>query len=73
MKKIENMRKLLELQKQYELGLIKEENLTIEERENLIKLYKEQINTLKINIHEYKQELNHYKNKIIEIKKQSKK
>ena len=41
--KIEDYYKLLELQKQYEEGLIDEDDMTLEEINNLIKLYKSQI------------------------------
>lgn len=59
---------LLELQKKYEDGIIVEKDLSSEEKERLISLYKEQICNLKSNITDLKKDLEYYKNKIIEIK-----
>lgn len=42
--------KLLELQRQYEEDVIDEDDMTLEEINNLIKLYKSQINKLGNNI-----------------------
>lgn len=59
---------LLELQKKYEDGIIVEKDLSSEEKERLISLYKVQICNLKSNITDLKKDLEYYKNKIIEIK-----
>lgn len=45
---------LLELQKRYESGKIKEEDLSKEEEKNLKKLYKKQIEEKKKNLEDYK-------------------
>lgn len=45
---------LLELQKRYESGRIKEKDLNKEEIENLKKLYKKQIEEKKKNLEDYK-------------------
>ena len=42
--------KLLELQKQYEEGIITEDDMILDEINNLIKLYKSQINSIRNNI-----------------------
>ena len=43
---IEDYYKLLELQKRYEEGLVEEDEMSLEEINNLIKLYKSQIKKL---------------------------
>lgn len=43
---IEDYYKLLELQKRYEDGLVEEDEMSLEEINNLIKLYKSQIKKL---------------------------
>ena len=53
--------KILELQRKYEEGIIKEEELTEEEKEKLIKLYKEQIASLKIEIENNDRKIEYYK------------
>lgn len=70
--KLEERRKIAELQRQYEANTIKEEDLTEAEKESLIKLYKEQINTLKNNIQMEKKELELYKQKIIAAREKAK-
>ena len=62
--------KILELQRKYEEGIIKEEELTEEEKEKLIKLYKEQIASLKIEIENNDRKIEYYKKEMLEeIKK----
>ena len=56
------------VQKDYESGVIKEEELSDDEKENLIELYKKQVEALEINIAIKKQELLSYKEKILEAK-----
>ena len=58
-------RKIMDLQKQYETSIINEEDLTEEEKEKLIELYKEQISTIKDNIQTELKKLEFYKQKII--------
>lgn len=66
--------KILELQRKYEQGIIKEEKLSEEEKENLIKLYIEQIATLKKQIEENDRKIESYKQEMLaEIKKRKKK
>ena len=60
--------KIIQLQKDYESGIIKEEELLYDEEEKLIELYKKQIETLEINISIKKQELLGYKEKILKAK-----
>ena len=54
---------LLELQKRYENGEIKEEDLSKEEVEALKKLYKKQIKKKKKSLEEYKIKIAKYLNK----------
>ena len=62
--------KILELHRKYEEGIIKEEELTEEEKEKLIKLYKEQIASLKIEIENNDRKIEYYKKEMLEeIKK----
>lgn len=51
---------LLELQKRYESGKIKEEDLSKEEIEALKKLYKKQIKEKKKNLEDYKIKIEKY-------------
>lgn len=67
-KELEEKRKIIELQNKFESNIIKEEELSEEEKEKLTDLYKEQIETLEKNILNYQQNLRVYKNKIIEMK-----
>lgn len=62
---LEQKQKILELQKKYENNLIKEDELTETEKESLVNLYKEQINTINNNIQTESKELDLYKQKII--------
>ena len=59
---------LLELQKKYEKGIILEEQLTEQEKENLEKLYEKQISLLEKRYLVYQEKLILYKNKILEIR-----
>lgn len=65
---IKRYNKLLELQKSFEDGTIKEEELSEEEKSILIQLYKQQIVDLQTNINNNKQVLKQYKEKIINIR-----
>ena len=65
-------RKIAELQKKYENNVIIEEDLTETEKENLVKLYKEQIDTIENNIQTELTELDFYKQKIILARKKAK-
>lgn len=60
--------RIIQLQKDYESGVIKEEELSDYEKDNLMKLYKNQVETLEINIAIKKQELLIYKEKILKAK-----
>ena len=60
---------ILELQRKYENGLIKESELSEEEKEKLIKLYKEQIVSLYMDIKANDKEIKQYKKEILKIKK----
>lgn len=63
-----NQYKIISLQKDYESGVIKEEELSDYEKESLMELYKKQVETLEINIAIKKQELLSYKEKILKAK-----
>lgn len=52
---------ILSIQREYEKGIIKEESLTNNEKEELIALYKKQIKTLEENIINQKNKLISYK------------
>ena len=67
-KKIEEDRKILNMQKSLESGEIKESDLTETEKENLLKLYNEQIKDLKQDIENHRRTLNVYKEKILVAK-----
>ena len=60
---------ILELQRKYENGLIKESELSEEEKEKLIKLYKEQIVSLYMDIKANDKEIQQYKKVILKMKK----
>ena len=60
--------KLVELQEKYEHGIILEEDLSDNEKEQLTNLYEKQIKTLEENVSIYKQDLELYKNKIIKVR-----
>ena len=59
---------ILNIQTKYENGDIKENDLSSYEKEELIKLYEEQINTLEENICAYRNKLSNYKEKIIKAR-----
>lgn len=59
---------LLNIQEKFENGKLNEEDLSNEEKQELIKLYREQINDLEKNIDYYKTNLETCKNKIIKLK-----
>lgn len=65
---IKRYNKLLELQKSFEDGTIKEEELSEEEKKGLTQLYKQQIIDLQTNINNNKNALKMYKEKIINIR-----
>ena len=65
---IKRYHKLLELQKSFEAGTLKEENLSEEEKSSLIQLYKQQIEDLQRNIDNNKNALKLYKEKIIDVR-----
>ncbi|MBR3696767.1 MAG: hypothetical protein IKM97_00605 [Clostridia bacterium] len=71
--KLKQKRKIIDLQIKYENNIIKEEELTEEEKENLINLYKEQISTLEDNIQIELKKLEFYRQKILDTKKNAKK
>lgn len=60
---------ILELQKKYREGLIKEEDLTEEQYQSLLALYDRQIDKLKTILNIKKQEFKNYKNFISNIRK----
>ena len=66
--------KILELPRKYEQGIIKEDKLTEDEKEKLVKLYKEQIASLQIEIEHNDKEIEYYKKEILaETKKRKNK
>lgn len=67
-KEMEENRKILNTQKSLECGEIKEIDLTEKEKNDLIKLYSEQISNLKKDIKIYNTTLKSYKEKILAIK-----
>ena len=60
---------ILDLQKKYREGLIKEEDLTEEQYQSLLTLYNKQIDKLKTILNIKKQEFKNYKNSISNIRK----
>lgn len=66
--KIKEDRKLLDMQRNFESGQLKEADLTEMEKNNLIKLYNEQINSLKQDVENYNRMLKSYKEKILVAK-----
>lgn len=66
---IKRKREVFSLQEKYEMGNILEKDMDKNEKEELIKLYKEQIKTLEENINIYQKGLEEYKNKIIQVRK----
>lgn len=71
--KLKENKNLLELQRKFEEGLIKENELTEKEKSDLSKLYKEQIEHLYIDIKINTREIQFYKEKIKNIRKRIKK
>lgn len=69
---LKEKREILTLQEQFETGKILEENISDDQKNHLINLYKEQIKTLEENLNMYKNKLETYKTKIIEAKKKIK-
>ena len=67
--KISSMDEIIALQQDYKSGKIKEEDLTEEQYNSLIKLYDEQIDTYKTSISMKKVQLKGYKQRITEMKK----
>ena len=66
--KMEEDRRILNMQKSFESGELKEQNLTETDKNNLLKLYNKQIIDLKQDIENYKRNLNSYKEKILVAK-----
>ena len=62
-------REILELQRNYESGKIKEADLTEQQKSKLMNLYDKQIKNLKQEIENYNREFESYKEKIINIRK----
>lgn len=67
-KQFDENKKILNMQKRFESGELKETDLTKTEKSNLIKLYNEQIMDLKRDIENYKRALNSYKDKILVVR-----
>lgn len=65
---LSNQYKIMQLQKDYESGVVKEEELSSYEKDRLMELYKKQVETLEINIAIKQQELLSYKEKILKAK-----
>ena len=65
-------RNVAELQRKYESNVIREEDLTETEKNDLNKLYKEQIATIENNIQVGLKELDFYKQRIIVARKKAK-
>lgn len=64
-----NKEKIKLLQKKYEMGQIKEEEMLEIEKESLLLLYKEQIEFLEDSVSKYEEKLKNCKERIINIKK----
>lgn len=62
-------REILELQRNYESGKIKEADLTEQQKSKLINLYDKQINNLKQEIENHNRAFESYRQKIIIIRK----
>ena len=65
---LSNQYKIMQLQKDYDSGVVKEEELSSYEKDRLMELYKKQVETLEINIAIKQQELLSYKEKILKAK-----
>lgn len=68
-KNFKDNRRILELQQNLEKGIIKETDLSEEEKSKLINLYKEQIYSLRNDIEQNKRSLQNYKEKILNIRR----
>lgn len=66
-------KELLKLQENFEAGNIKEEEMSKEEKYELVKLYKEQIKNIETNIKYYNIEIQGYKKNILIEKEKLKK
>ena len=66
--KMKEDRRLLDIQRKFESDQLKEADLTETEKNNLIKLYHEQINSLKNDVENYNRMLNACKEKILTAK-----
>ncbi len=62
----EKERQLLELQRKYESGEIKEENLSQPQKSELIEIYKKQITTLEERKVQYQRQIDGYKRQILD-------
>ena len=62
----EKERQLLELQRKYESGEIKEENLSQSQKEELKEIYKKQITTLEERKVQYQRQIDGYKRQILD-------
>ena len=67
--KMKENRNLLNLQRHFENGEVKEDELTEQQKEELLNLYNNQISELQQDIKNYEKVLNSYKEKILEIKR----
>ena len=63
-----NKEKIKLLQKEYETGQIKEEEMSEMEKESLLLLYKEQIEFLEDSISKYNKKLQEHKKRIVKLK-----
>lgn len=68
LEELRNPQDILKLQKEYENGNVKEDNLNDVEKEELKKLYQKQIKSLEDEIIIYKKNLQYYKNEIITLR-----
>lgn len=66
---IKEEREILELQRNYESGKIREADLTEQQKSKLMNLYDKQIENLKIEIESHNRAFESYKEKIINIRK----
>lgn len=61
-------KRILELQRKYKSGMIKETEISESDKEELMKLYRKQIENLNINIAIKEKEIQGYKEKILETR-----
>lgn len=64
-----NKEKIKLLQKKYEMGQIKEEEISEMEKESLLLLYKEQIEFLEDGISKYNKQFQEHKKRIMKLKR----